>query len=698
MPFLFTTVGTGESDATFYEWDVDPYTRQPAIPQEDIEEIAELLSDDAERVVFQNAKFDVKVLAKLGVWEYIDVWKFWNRVEDTLIKGHLLASNEPHDLTSMVLIYLGVNIKHFEDRIDEATKAARRLVKHRAFIETYGEWRIAKEGLPEMPSAKGGSDKESRGEDKSKLFKYDMWLPRTVCRLAPEFLPSAVHLDGSEWHPGDDIAEHPWWTVCSDYANADSSSTLPLAVAQDTRIQERGLDAIYRERLKVLPVAYRMEQNGVTLSGERLNSLVDEYKVETTRRRQVCVNIAKGYGYDLEMPAGASVNNSLRTFFWETLGLEQRGQKNKELSRKNPNPSLDKNVLEHYEATLPANTPPVMFVKALRGSRSMDTAVTYMEGYRKFWIHEGGGTYRLYPSLNPTGTDTLRTSSSNPNAQNISKKEDFNLRCCFGPEPGYEWWSLDYQNIELRIPAYESGEKIMIDLFEKPDDPPYFGSYHLMNASIIYPDLFWPLADQKGAFKKKYAATWYQWCKNFGFAVGYGAMEASGTADIAAHKPGAQRMVMDRLKEHSKLNQKMIDMAERYGYVETIPDLEVDPTRGYPLLCSRSTWGSILPTVPLNYHVQGTACWVAMRAMILIQEYFDELNKRLRSNEYQLILNVHDEVVLRMPYRENKGNWTVVQKCKTIMERLGKCISVPLTVGVEYHKVHWAEGETVYAS
>ena len=39
------------------------------------------------------------------------------------------------------------------------------------------------------------------------------------------------------------------------------------------------------------------------------------------------------------------------------------------------------------------------------------------------------------------------------------------------------------------------------------------------------------------------------------------------------------------------LNEKCIRFAEKYGYVETMPDRTVDPDRGYPLLCSRSKWG-----------------------------------------------------------------------------------------------------------
>jgi DNA polymerase I-like protein with 3'-5' exonuclease and polymerase domains len=170
--------------------------------------------------------------------------------------------------------------------------------------------------------------------------------------------------------------------------------------------------------------------------------------------------------------------------------------------------------------------------------------------------------------------------------------------------------------------------------------------------------------------------------------LSYGAVEQSGTADRAAHKVGAQRMVMDRLKEHTKLNQSMIDFANKNGYVETLPDKEIDPTRGYPLLCTRSKWGQILPTVPLNYHVQGSGCWIIARAMHKVREYF----KSLRG--YAIVMQIHDELVIEMPLN-NKANPTVVGKVRRIMEQVGECVGIPLTCGVTRHTDNWSEGESL---
>jgi DNA polymerase-1 len=449
-------------------------------------------------------------------------------------------------------------------------------------------------------------------------------------------------------------------------------------------LEERGLMRIYEERLKVLPVVYGMESRGITLSRKRHAELKQRYGVDRDKWEKTCVGIAERAGEELELPKGG-VNNSLLTFVFGKLGCAPRkGNRKKKTDR----PSLDKGTIETYIGEYAEGTVQHAFFRALVSKRKCDTALSYLEGYERFWMPLRNWGAVLYPSLNPTGTDTLRWSSSNPNEQNISKQDGFNLRYCFGPLEGREWWSLDAENIELRIPAYEAGEEEMIALFERPDDPPYFGSNHLLVFDILHRkrlklDTHDPEYLLKA--KKQYAATWYQWTKNGNFAVQYGAVEESGTADRAYHVPGAQRIIQSRFTKSAALNKRLIEQARKTGYIETMPDKAVDPERGYPLLCSRSRWGDVLPTVPLNYHVQGTAMWWMMKAMIRCQEYLDSLG-----GDYRMIMQVHDELVFDFP----KGTGLPkVRKIRRLMEMGGDDIGVPTPVKVTYHESNWGEGK-----
>lgn len=251
---------------------------------------------------------------------------------------------------------------------------------------------------------------------------------------------------------------------------------------------------------------------------------------------------------------------------------------------------------------------------------------------------------------------------------------------------------MDYVNIELMIPAYTSGEQAMIDLFEKPNEPPYFGSYHLLNASLIYPDLFWPLAEKEGAFKKLYKDTWYQWCKNFGFAVQYRCGEATG--DRAAHKQGAWLAVKKGLPALEALNSKLVEQANRLGYVETLPDRTVNPDKGYPILCSRSKWGDVSPTIPLSYMVQSSAMQATRKAMVRCYNQLDMWQQEERAFDGRITLQVHDEIVFDLP-RGGKRNLPKTRKLRRLMEESGNDIGIPLRVSVSYHPKNWGQAEEV---
>ncbi len=677
-PFLVTFCNeAGEN--IFFEWDVDPLTRKVLYDKQDLKEIQRLIQS-ADNLVLQNAKFDFHALEQLFQDANMSLTWDWGKVHDTLMAGHLLASNQPHDLTSMVLVYLGINIQPYEDAIDKATNEARRLARSK-----FPEWRIAHKDNVEMPSAK------------EKTWKFDMWLPRALAKETK--LPK----------------DHEWWTICAEYANPDSASTLPLFLQMEKQLKKRDLWEIYLERMKTIPITVGMENRGITCSGARLNELYSTYIEESKKAEVACKRIAATYDYKLDLPKSGN-NKSLSTFiFGETrpcdfcnvtgivdeqpcatcdgqgcYNVEYLGVKPSKTSKKTGAPSLDKTVLEDLESTLRPMSKQGIFIRNLKAKRKRDTACSYMESYKKFWLPFIDGKtiwrdwYVLHPSLNATGTDTLRWSSANPNEQNISKQDGFNLRYAFGPAPGREWWAIDYENIELRIPGYESGEEKMIELFEKPDEPPYFGSYHLLNASIVYPELFWPLAEKKGAFKEKYGATYYKWTKNGGFAKQYGAQ--SQKVDATFRRVGAYEKIAKNLPKMELLNRKMIEQANKQGYVETIPDKTVNPRRGYPILATRSAYGSISPTLPLNYHVQSTAMWCTMKAMICCEQYL-----KMLPNHF-IVLQVHDEIVFDLP-AGGKKNLPIVNELKRLMELSGDDIGIPLRAAVAYHPGNWSHEE-----
>ena len=634
-PF-FVTICTGE-DTWCWEAEVDPLTRQPKWAKSDLLEIDQTISE-ADLLILQNPRFDVRGLETIGLAKNFP----WDKVFDTLMAGHLLVSNQPHDLATMVMINLRINIQHLEDELEVAVKEATKIAK-----KAYPDWHLAKVGRSDMPSAK------------SKTWKYDSWLPRKIA-IAEGYRE-----------------DHPWYYVLENYGNGDSGVTRPLGLRQQSLLQKKGLWKIYKERLKLLPVIYDMETCGMTMSESRTRDRYDTFTQEADDCKQRCLEIVD---HEIEDLPVNGVSNDLRYAVFDKLGLVSTKK-----SKKTGKPSMDKFVLDHWIATLPETSKGWKFVKSLRSYRKRKTAIGYIDSYRKFWLPYGSrkGVRIVYPSYNPTGTDTLRFSSQNPNAQQVSKQEEVNTRYCFGPAPGREWWFIDFSNLELRIPAYESNEEEMVFLFEHPDDPPYYGSYHMMIFDTLHPEMF---AKHGMECKSIYDDTWYQWTKNGNFAVQYGAVLGSGTADAAYHVPGAQRRIMSRFTQIKKLSRKWIDFANRTGYIEIMPDKTVDPNRGYPLYCTRTSNGRVLETVPLSYHVQGTAMWITSKAMVRCSKYLNDHYKV----DGHIICQVHDEMGFDFPVGTGIHH---VKKLARLMEKSGDDVGVPLGTTIYYHPNNWNDKE-----
>lgn len=666
MPFFLSTCDE-EGNQVWWEWDVDPLTRSAYIPAEDIDQFRKL-RDQADELVLHNGKFDIRGLGMMKEWD-------WSRTHDTLVASHILASNRPHDLGALAIQYAGTNIDQYEEALKQAVKDARAIAR-----KHYPDWHIGREDDPDAPSIK--TAKDAAGSD--------YWLPRAMAK--------------HENYPSD----HPWWTVLREYANIDTVITNAVWRVIKLELKRRSLYKIYKARMDVIPVVVDMERRGVTVVGTNLNKSLTEFREISTTLGKRCTNIAKSYEYtsidkkgiettgpyELILPKGGGVNNSLKTFIFDVMKLKPAGWTD------GGQPSMDKEAMDVYLSSLPEKSKALTFIKALSEKRKRDTAISYGESYQRFWLSTDNDGYMiLFPTLNPTGTGTLRFSSKNPNEQNISKQSGMSMRGAFGPPPGYEWWKMDGKNLELRLPAYEAGETEMVNLFERPNDPPYFGSYHLLVFDTLHPDKF---AKHGKKCKEIYDSTWYQWVKNGNFAVQYGAIESSGTADRAYHMPGAQRKVQQRFSKIAQLNQYQIRYADKHGYVETMPDKTVDPKRGYPLMCTRTDRGQILPTVPLNYHIQGTAMWWMQKAMVRCWAQLEEWNKQLKETllgrEFSIVMQVHDELVFQFPKKGDprinpqRSNLWRARRLQKLMEKGGEDIGIPTPTSLEYHPENWGQG------
>ena len=141
LPFM-VGMCSDEGEIKVYEWDVDPMTRIPNIPQRDKQRLRKDLNED--ELLYHNAKFDTLGLDRIDV---INVDKsYWDRVHDTHLASHVTYSAGPHGLKFLGEKLLGIDDsdqKELQNAVNEARRIGRSL-----------GWRIAKPRDPHFPSIK----------------------------------------------------------------------------------------------------------------------------------------------------------------------------------------------------------------------------------------------------------------------------------------------------------------------------------------------------------------------------------------------------------------------------------------------------------------------------------------------------------------------------------------------------------------
>ena len=232
---------------------------------------------------------------------------------------------------------------------------------------------------------------------------------------------------------------------------------------------------------------------------------------------------------------------------------------------------------------------------------------------------------RVHTTWQQTITATGRLSSTNPNLQNIPRKE---VRKGFIAPPNWLILSADYSQIELRILASISGDDTLREAFEQNED------IHTKTASLIFGI---PESEVTPDERKKAKVV------NFGIVYGMGPYGLSQRLKIGVEEastfiasyfltyPGVKRWI-----------DELLDFVRKNGYVET--------------LLGRRRWLSGINSdnarvrefeerAAINAPIQGTAADMIKVAMIRIHE-------KLKGLKSRIVLQVHDELVLEIPEGE----------------------------------------------
>jgi DNA polymerase-1 len=409
------------------------------------------------------------------------------------------------------------------------------------------------------------------------------------------------------------------------YAAADAEVTLRLVPLLKKKMEDRKCTRIFEEiEMPLVPVLMDMERAGICLDAEFFKKFSGEMG---TRLRAIEDQVYQSVGY----PFNLNSTQQLSKVLFETLRLEPPDRNKKTASG---HYSTSAAVLDE----LSGKHPVVDLLLEYRELAKLKS--TYLDTLP---LQINPRTGRVHTSFNQTGSVTGRLASSDPNLQNIPTRTEIGrqVRLGFVAAPGKVLLSVDYSQIELRIVAHMSGDEAMLDAFRAGQD------IHAATAAAI---LNLPL-EQVNKDQRRHAKA-----INFGLLYGMSAFGLSRSTDLTLGE--AENFVRDYF-EHFPGVKSFLDnvrvLAARQGYVETM----LGRKRYFPNLANpvNVVVRNREEREAINAPIQGTAADILKLAMIQLPP---ALNKaKLSAN---ILLQVHDELVLEVPINELAETARLVQK------------------------------------
>ncbi len=403
------------------------------------------------------------------------------------------------------------------------------------------------------------------------------------------------------------------------------------------RLEDEESLPVYKDiELPVAGVLSRMEVHGIAVAKDVLQSQFDELSAEVDEIARQAYDII-GHEVNLASP------KQLQTVLFEELGME--GTR----SVKTGYSTNAEALATLYEQT---EHP---FLEKLLAHRDSSKLRQITETLIKAVAADG----RIHTSYSQVGTSTGRLSSENPNLQNIPIKTDrgMRLRSAFIAGEGYETLlTADYSQIEMRIMAHLSEDEGLIEAFNRGEDLHNFVGARIYD---VEPEAV------TGAMRSK--------VKAMSYGLVYGLSEYGLARQLRISKSEAKQLMSDYFERFGGVKRYLdtvVQRAKSLGHTTTV----YGRRRPFPDLQSKIFQvRENARRAALNAPIQGTAADIMKLAMIEVESGM--LKDGLKS---QLLLQVHDELVIAVAPGELEGVKKVALEKMTEVAKL----SVPLDVHI----------------
>jgi DNA polymerase I-like protein with 3'-5' exonuclease and polymerase domains/5'-3' exonuclease len=377
------------------------------------------------------------------------------------------------------------------------------------------------------------------------------------------------------------------------------------------------------------PILRAMESTGILIDRAYLQLLQIKFTEELARLTEMVIAEA-GQPFNLDSPS--QVGNIL----YEVLGAPTAGVKKGKTGYTTNAETLQ---------SLAADYPVAAGILTYRELAKLQS--TYI-----IPLQELADEYdRIHTTYAPD-TSTGRVSSKNPNLQNIPVRTEQGrtIRQAFIAPEGKVLLAIDYSQIELRVAAHLSGDAAMIAAFQSGRD------FHTETA------------DRMGVDRRT--------AKIINFSILYGKGAFGFAQDLHISVEAAKQYIEQYFATYPGLRaylDSVITAAKKNGYAETM----LGRRRYLPDLNGSAFFKrAAAEREATNMPIQGSAAEIIKKAMTLLAPQLQSFS------ETQLLLTVHDELVLEVPEKDLAAVAGVV---KNVMESSYE-LRVPLICEMKYGK------------
>ncbi|MBW2432782.1 MAG: DNA polymerase I, partial [Deltaproteobacteria bacterium] len=432
------------------------------------------------------------------------------------------------------------------------------------------------------------------------------------------------------------------------YACEDADITLMARDVLMPQLQEIDLQHLMENvEMPLVPVLVNMEMTGTCVDIERLHELSKSFAHQLEALEGSIYGLA---GEEFNINSSQQLGNIL----FNKLQLPVLKK-----TKKKTGYSTDVDVLTRLaeEHELPAL---VLKHRTLSKLKS-----TYADALVDLVNPETG---RIHTSFNQTVTATGRLSSSDPNLQNIPIRsaEGMEIRRAFIPRKGWKLVSADYSQVELRILAHYSDDRILIKAFLDGED------IHARTASEVFQVSPSEVTDE---LRRQAKAI------NFGIIYGMSAFGLSKQLNIGQkmaqtyidHYFARYRGVKAFIDETLTAANQSKRTGTLLGRIRLLPDIN-SRNRVVRQAAERTA---------INTPIQGSAADLIKLAMINVAGAIRQ--KKLESD---MLLSVHDELIFEVPPHELDALQTLVKKIMEGVWELKVPLKVNLAVGDNWAEAH----------